>query len=169
MLKFIFRTFLSMLAFSGAFLFSVAAQAETAHSLDELAFLEGHWRGGEDFIFEETWSSAEGGVMTAMARGVSSGELKVLEYIVTAQEGDAVIMRFKHFRHDYSTWEDGGPVVLTLTASAENDVTFTADPPSETVKSVRYWMTDADTLQADIVLIEDGEEGGFSLTFNRIE
>jgi hypothetical protein len=76
-------------------------------------------------------------------------------------------MRFKHYNADFTTWEKGGPVTLLLTAAAENDVTFTADPPSETVKSVRYWMPSADTLQADVVLVEDGEESGFSLNFDR--
>jgi len=148
---------------------TVSAAAETVRSLDDLAFLEGHWRGGEDFVFEETWNGAEGGVMTGMARGVSSGELKVLEYIVVSAEEDAVVMRFKHFRRDFSTWEDGGPIVLTLSDAKENDVTFSADPPSETVKSIRYFMTGENTLQADIVLVEDGEEGGFSLVFERAE
>ncbi len=148
---------------------TASAAAETPYSLDDLAFLEGHWRGGDDFVFEETWNGAQGGVMTGMARGVSSGELKVLEYIVASQEEDAVVMRFKHFRRDFSTWEDGGPIVLMLSDAKENDVTFSADPPSETVKSIRYFMSDENTLQADIVLIEDGEEGGFSLVFERAE
>ncbi len=148
---------------------SLPAAAETPYSLADLAFLEGHWRGGEDFVFEETWNGAEGGVMTGMARGVSSGELKVLEYIVVTEEEDALVMRFKHFNGDYSTWEDDGPVTLMLTDAKENDVIFSADPPSETVKSIRYFMADKDTLQADIVLIEDGEEGGFTLVFERAE
>ncbi len=155
------------LAFSA--MLTIPAAAETPYSLADLAFLEGHWRGGEDFIFEETWNGAEGGVMTAMARGVSSGELKVLEYIVVTEEEDALVMRFKHFNGDYSTWEDGGPVTLMLTGAKENDVTFSADPPSETVKSIRYWMSDEDALQADIVVVEDGEEGGFSLVFDRVD
>jgi len=163
------RLVLALFAIAFSAIQTASAAAETAYSLDDLAFLEGHWRGGEDFIFEETWNSAEGGVMTGMARGVSSGELKVLEYIVASQEEDAVVMRFKHFRRDFSTWEDGGPIVLTLSDAKENDVTFSADPPSETVKSIRYFMTGENTLQADIVLVEDGEEGGFSLVFERAE
>ncbi|PQA88455.1 DUF6265 family protein [Hyphococcus luteus] len=149
-----------------------AAAAQEA-SLDDLAFLEGHWRGGrEGLVFEEIWSAAEGGVMTGMARGVSTGEdsaLRVLEYIVISEEADGVAYRFKHFGADYSTWEENGPIVMALTELGENDITFSADPPSESVKSIRYWMPDADTLQADIVLVQDGEEGGFSLTFERAE
>jgi len=159
------RLLRALLAFTPA-----PALAEGTGSLADLAFLEGAWRGGDDFVFEETWSPALGGVMTAMARGVNAGKLAVLEYVVVTEEEDAVVMRFKHYNADFSTWEDDGPVTLLLTASGENDATFTADPPSETVKSIRYWMPAADTMQADIVLVEDnGDVGGFSLTFNRAD
>ena len=148
--------------------------AQEVGSLADLAFLEGHWRGSRDgLVFEEIWSAPEGGVMTAMARGVSAGEdpgkLRVLEYVVVSEEAAGVVMRFKHFNADYSTWETGGPVTLTLSAAAENDVAFSAEPPSESVKSVRYWMPDADTMQADIMLDQDGKEGGFTLVFKRVE
>ncbi len=103
--------------------------------------------------------------MTGMARGVSGGQLRVLEYIVVSEEETGVIMRFKHYDADFSTWEKGGPVTLMLTVASDNDVTFSADPPSETVKSIRYWMSDETTLQADVATIEDGEEHGFSLIF----
>ena len=149
---------------------AVPAKAETPYSLANLAFLEGHWKGGDgDFVFEETWNEANGGVMTAMARGVSAGELKVLEYIIVIEALDAVIMRFKHFNHDYSTWEEAEPIVLQLSSAKNNDVTFTADPLSEDVKSIRYWMPDENTLQADIVVMENGEEGGFTLMFDRAD
>ena len=138
------------------------------HGLEDVAFLTGAWRGGDNFIFEETWSSPAGGVMTGMARGHEDGTLRVLEYIVIAEEPDGVVMRFKHFNADYSTWEkDGALVVLPMVSAKQNDVTFSADPPSETVKSIRYWMPDETTLQADVVVVEDGEEGGFSLVFSK--
>lgn len=142
---------------------------EEPTTLKDIAFLEGAWRGGDDFVFEEIWSEPGGGVMTGMARGHQSGELRVLEYIIVTETHSGLEMRFKHFNADYSTWEENGPVTLQLTNADPNDVTFTADPPSETVKSIRYWTPTADTLQADIVLVEDGEEGGFSLSFSRVK
>jgi len=167
MLNRIFHALPSVCALAASAFLPTAAAEEAAFTFDDMAFLEGHWRGGEDFIFEESWRAAEGGVMTAMARGVSAGELRVLEWIIVSEEAAGFVMRFKHYNADFTTWEKGGPVTLLLTATAENDVTFTADPPSETVKSVRYWMPSADTLQADVVLVEDGEESGFSLNFER--
>lgn len=147
--------------------FSIAS-AETPPAFKDVAFLEGEWRGGEGFVFEEVWTAPAGGVMTGMARGVDNGDLRVLEYIIIAATEDGLVMRFKHFNADYSTWEqDNDPVVLKLTDAEPNDVTFAADPPSNTVRAIRYWKPTDDTLQADIVLVEDGEEGGFSLLFDR--
>lgn len=163
------RLFLAFLVFA-----PLPALAQDAPSLADLAFLEGHWRGGTDtIVFEETWSAPEGGVMTAMARGVSAGEapgkLRVLEYVVVAEEAAGVVMRFKHFNADYSSWEAGGPVTLTLTSAKPDDLTFTADPPSESVKSARFWKPGDNTLQVDVVVIEDGAQGGFTLVFERVE
>ncbi|WDI32578.1 DUF6265 family protein [Hyphococcus flavus] len=160
------RFILTTIAVVASSVFSDVA-AEENYSLDDLAFLTGAWRGGEGFVFEEIWSHAEGGVMTGMARGVASGELRVLEYIVVSEEDAGVIMRFKHYNADFTTWEDDEPIMLALTSASDQDATFTADPPSQDVKSIRYWMPDADTLQAEVVLVEDGEEGGFTLTFKR--
>jgi len=146
----------------------VSAQEPPPPSLDALAFLEGAWRSNGDFVFEETWSAAAGGVMTGMARGMSGDKLAVLEYLLIIETQDAIEMRFKHFNADYSTWEKDGPIILTLTSFSDNDATFTADPPSETVKSIRYQAPSSDRLQADVVLVKDGEESGFSLTFHRL-
>lgn len=167
MLKQFFKVVAAAVAFA-FFAAPAAAEDGPAFTFADLAFLKGHWRGGDDFVFEETWTAAEGGVMTAMARGVSKGALRVLEYIVVSEEAGRLVMRFKHYNADFSTWEEDGPVTLLLTAASDNDVTFTADPPSETVKTIRYWMPEEDMLQADVVLVEDGEEGGFSLKFDRV-
>ena len=148
---------------------ATSAQADD-YSLDDLRFLTGDWRGGEGFVFEETWSPPRAGVMTGMARGSTDDALRVLEYIVIAEEADAIVMRFKHFNADYSTWEEEGEMVtLYLTDVKDKDVTFTADPPSLTVSAIRYWMPDGDTLQADISQVENGEPGGLSLTFKRVD
>lgn len=162
------KTVFSSLAALGCAL-SSPAFAEQAFSLENVAFLEGAWRGGEGFVFEEIWTAPGGGVMTGMARGAEGDALRVLEYIVIAETDDGLVMRFKHFNADYSTWEEDGPVMLTLTRAAPDDVTFTADPPSNAVSAIRYWKPTPDTLQADVVLVEDGEEGGFSLSFSRAD
>ncbi len=150
----------------------IAAPAVAEPSIDDLSFLEGHWRGGdENFTFEEIWSAPEGAVMTAMARGVAGGELRVLEYVIVSEEEAGLVMRFKHFNADYSVWagEEDSPLTLVLSRVEGTDATFVSDPPTHTVKSIRYWMPDEETLRVDVEQIEDGEPGGFSLIFERMK
>lgn len=146
----------------------LAAPVAAAQSLADLAFLEGEWRGRQDALaFEEIWSAPGGGVITGMARGERDGALAVLEYIVIAEEDAGVMMRFKHFNADYTTWETEGPVVLRFVEAKENDALFRADDPMAEVQSARYWMPTPTTLQADIALLRDGKPGGFTLLFAR--
>jgi len=138
--------------------------------IKDAAFLEGHWRGEQDgMMFEEVWLAPEGGVMTGMARGVNKGRLAVLEYIIIADMNVGTFMRFQHFNADYTTWEmDEGAITLRLVEAKEGDALFRNDDPKEEVQSVHYYLTGKDMLQADIVLLEDGAPGGFSLTFRKI-
>lgn len=146
-----------------------ASPAAAEPRLEDLRFLEGAWR-APDGSFEEIWSGPAGGVMTAMARAADGDALRVLEYVVVTREGDAVVMRFKHFRADYSTWEEDGPVTLTLVSVGEGEAVFAADPPSETVRRLRYWTPAPGALQADVDLVEeDGAERSFSLEFARAD
>lgn len=143
-----------------------------AASLDDVAFLEGQWRGGDSFVFEEVWSAPMGGVMTGMARGVAfdetgAGALRVLEYIVISEEGDDLVMRFQHFRADYSTWEED-PIILKLTEAGEGSARFEG-PEGSTVPLIHYSIDEDGGLVVDVITVEDGVEDGFTLQFERVE
>lgn len=137
--------------------------------LDDLAFLEGHWRsaGSPTSSFEEIWSAAEGGVMTGMARGLSKGNVSVLEYLVIAEDDVGVVMRFKHYNPDFTTWEEDGPVTLRLTALEGSDATFSATPPSETVKSIRYFIGDDGSLRSEVSTDDGTARNSFTLVFEK--
>lgn len=161
----VFAAFLaaSMLAAAPAF-----AQGPTAK---DAAFLAGHWRGEQDgLMFEEVWLAPEGDVMTGMARGVNEGRLAVLEYIIIADMNIGTFMRFQHFNLDYTSPEmNEGAITLRFVEAKEGDVLFRNDDPKEEVQSVRYFLTGEDSMQADVVLLEDGEPGGFSLSFSKVD
>lgn len=157
-----------MLALLACVLAASPALAEPV--LSDLAFLEGDWRGESDGLhFDETWSSPTAGVMTGMARGYREGQVSVLEYIVVEEKDGAVLMRFMHFRPDYTTWETEGPVVLRLTQAKRDDALFQNDNPKAEVQSVRYLLQSDGALRADIALLADGKPGGFSLTFDKAD
>jgi hypothetical protein len=140
-------------------------------SLDSLAFLAGHWR-GEAFggIIEEMWLAPSGGVAQATVRLVASGKLHTIELIVVADEGDRVVMRYNHFRPDYTTWETGGPIALTLTGARDGEVVFTnlAEPQHDAAEA-GYRMTGADALNSWVVAIDaEGAHTRHSFDYRRV-
>lgn len=149
--------------------FAVSGAEAGSPTLADVAFLEGSWRGGDkDLAFEEIWSGPEAGVMTGMARGARAGALAVLEYIVLSQEDGAVLLRFHHYKADFSAWEED-PIVLRLVDHAKGDATFRNDDPQAEVQSLRYWTPSDGSLQADVGLLKDGEPAGFTLLFSKVE
>lgn len=97
-----------------------------AQDLDDLEFLIGHWR-GEAFggIVEEIWLPAQGDVMHGVFRALSDGAISFSEFIQVTFEDDGVIMRFAHFRPDYSTWEgDSPPMTLRLAGAGTSSAVF---------------------------------------------
>lgn len=150
---------------------TVFAQDEVAPlDLSAIAFLEGQWRGDNGgLIFEETWNAPSGGVVTAMARGVREGELAVLEYIVVTNTDKGPVMRFKHFHADYTNWDgEDEPITLYLGRQLENDVSFVSEDGESVVQRLRYFINEADQLQADISLLREGVMDQFSLVFDRV-
>lgn len=93
---------------------SISARAEDGLSLGDLKWLVGSWAGsGPGVVFEEHWLAASGGTMIGTFRLAGDKGRPVLEYIMIVQEPDRVVMRFKHFNSDYTTWEREAPLDFT--------------------------------------------------------
>ena len=103
-----------------------AGSAASAASVADLAWMAGDWRSEEgEGLVQEVWTEPRAGSMTGMFRLVGGGEVRVLEYLVIADEADGVVYQFKHFRPDYTTWEgDGPPIRLELVESAPGRAVF---------------------------------------------
>ena len=96
--------------------------------LAPLAWLAGTWRaeafGGE---IEETWLPPAGDSMHGVFRLVNEGALGFSEFLQVTAEDAGVVMRFAHFRRDYSTWEgEAGPMQLRLTSASDSELVFEA-------------------------------------------
>ena len=107
---------------------SGAEDAEVDARLAPLAWLAGTWKaeafGGD---IEETWLAPMGDSMQGVFRAVGDGTLRFSELIQVTAEEAGVVMRFAHFRPDYSTWEgEAGPMQLLLTSSSETELVFEA-------------------------------------------
>jgi hypothetical protein len=101
------------------------ALAETSvPQLSDLDFLAGHWVAPSSDGAEEVWLAAKGGTMTGSFRWVIPNGPHVLEYIIIQETEQGVVLRFKHLRPDYSTWEET-PNYYELTETQNGRAVFT--------------------------------------------
>ncbi len=123
-----------MLALLAAPLLALAAQAPAAPapppappaSLADVAFMAGHWLGGEEGdLSEEVWTAPAGDSMLGMWRYVSKGQARVFELLSLKAESGGVVLRLRHFDPLFGAREDKAtPVVLRLVAHAPGQATF---------------------------------------------
>lgn len=75
-----------------------AAVTPTKATVQQLAWLAGAWSGTlGDRIIEQHWSAPSGNSMVAMYRSIRNDQAQLYELLAIEQEGDAVVLRIKHF------------------------------------------------------------------------
>jgi hypothetical protein len=96
-------------------------------SIDELAWLAGHWRGeGLGGQSEEFISPPLNGQVIGMFRQTKAdGSLLFYEFYQFAEEQGSVMLRIKHFNPDFTGWESkDASVEFPLVAVEQNAVYF---------------------------------------------
>lgn len=140
-----------------------AGQAQ-AVSLSDLAFLQGDWvsdRSG--FVIEESWTDEKGGVILGTSRGVQDDAVRFLRFAVVETVGEDVIMRFKRYNHDYSSWETDGPSVMRLVRADRQQIVFDATDPGSDVQRIVYRRRDDGGV--DVVANRTDENGPYLVEF----
>ncbi len=140
-------------------------------ALDKLAFLAGHWRSETaDVVIEEMWLAPAGGVAQGSVRLVQAGKVGTIEFIVVAAERDRVVMRYNHFHPDYRTWENDGPIALTLTEASDDAVTFTSlEATPRHALEMGYRRADANQMSSWVIALrDDGSTRRFGFDFQRV-
>jgi hypothetical protein len=95
-------------------------------TLADVAFIAGHWTGGEDGdLSEEIWSPAHGDSMMGMWRYVQNGATRIYEILTLTAEGGNVVLRIRHFDPRLVAREEKDrPVALPLVAKREGEAVF---------------------------------------------
>jgi hypothetical protein len=146
-----------LFALSSAVAQEVRAPSDARPTLDDLVWLAGSWHGeGLGGEIEEHWTLASGGTMLGVFRLVVDDKIRVIEYVLIAQEEDRIAYRFKHFRTDYTTWEDDRPLEFTV-------------PDQNAPRRITYRLTDGGDL---VALVSASDEEGqlsdrFEIRFTR--
>lgn len=76
-------------------------------SLEEIAWMEGHWK-GEAFggITEEIWSPSLGGSMMFSFKHVADGKVTFYELGHIREVNESLVFELKHFGGDLKGWEE---------------------------------------------------------------
>ena len=81
--------------------------AAGAGKIEDLAWLEGHWKGeGLGGTLEEIWTAPAAGKMMGMFRLVKEGEPMFYEIISLGVFDGEMAMRLKHVNPDMTGWEE---------------------------------------------------------------
>ena len=143
---------LSALAIAVALSAPIHAQAPSSApvpaTLADVAFMAGHWIGGEGGdLSEEIWSAPEGDSMLGMWRYVSKGQARIYELLTLTAEGPHVVLRIRHFDPKLVAREDKERAVeLRLVRKGPSEAEF-AGSESDGKGSVRLtYRGAADTL-----------------------
>ncbi len=142
----------------------LAAIPAKAATLANLAFLKGSWTSNRSgFIIEESWTDAQAGVVLGMSRGVQNGAVRFLRFAVVEQVGDTVVMRFKRYNPDYSSWETDGPSVMRLAYANDSEAVFEATDITSDVSRIIYRKRSDGSI--DVVANRKDENGPYLVEF----
>lgn len=140
-------------------------------NLEAIHWLSGSWHGeGLGGHMEEVWSPIAGGTMLATFRLVVDDKVRVIEYIMVTAEADRVVLRFKHFRTDFTTWEEDRPLEFTLVEATPTKAVFhSAIPEQHSPRRIVYDLMAEDRLQVTVAgSADDGEiNDRFQIQFTR--
>ena len=118
---------------------AVVSAPAAAASLSDLAFLKGEWTSDRNgFVIEESWTDAQANVVVGTSRGVQNGAVRFLRFAVVEETSDGVVMRFKRYNADYTSWEPDGPSVMRLVSAGDGAASFEATDPASDVKRIVY-------------------------------
>lgn len=94
--------------FANTLFFDASVEAPDA-TLDDIAWIQGHWR-GEAFggTAEEIWSPPLGPSMMCVFKHLVNGEVTFYELVTISEEAGSLILRLKHFDPRLVGWEEKG-------------------------------------------------------------
>lgn len=119
-------------------------------SVEDLGWLEGHWR-GEAFggIGEEIWSAPQDGALMGVFRHLKRGRVAFYEILAIDEAAEGLVMRLRHFNPDLTGWEEKDePLRWPLVRMGRREAAF---------GGITYRRVDDDTLE--ITLEVRGRDG----------
>lgn len=131
-------------------------------TLNDMAWIAGHWR-GEAFggQTEEIWSPPLGGSMMCVFRLITDNQVSFYEIVTLAEEKNSLIIRLKHFHRDLKGWEEKDKTVdFPLVKMGENRAYF---------DGMTFEQVGADQLNVYVMIGNAGEEKEVLFRYFRVK
>ena len=95
-------------------------------SIDNFAWIAGHWRGEAlGGKFEETWNSSLGGEMIGMFKLVKDKKVMFYEILTIVPKEKSFVLRLKHFNSKLEGWEEKDKSVeFPFVSASKNEIKF---------------------------------------------
>lgn len=101
------KTTTLILAIILCFALVIESKSQEKISINQFAWLTGHWVGdGFGGVSEEVWSQPMGGAMIGTYRHLSEGKNNFYEFMQINEENGSIKLRLKHFNPDMKGWEE---------------------------------------------------------------
>jgi hypothetical protein len=139
--------------------------------LENLDWLEGHWRIQEgETLWEEYWGAPAGDGLTAMTRWVEGGETRLVELTFVHAAGEDVILRLRHFGVILEIPEEewSGPMEWKLVELDGRKAVF-EDPERTFPRRIVYERLQDDMLSARLEGLNEGEVSVTEFRFRRAD
>ncbi len=148
---------------------ALVAEQPARPGLDSLAWLAGgQWAGeGLGGWVEESWSEAAGGTLLGTFRISTETTTQVIEFMLISEVEEGVVYRFKHFRADYSTWEEDQPLTFDLISAGKGEAVFESSV-QDNPKRLIYRLTEDGALAVTVEGLENGKTSSFEVVMQRV-
>ena len=135
-------------------------------TVEDLAWLAGHWRGEEaGSLSEEIWMEPAGGSMLGMWRLVTDGEARVFELLALVERESGPVLLIRHFGPALVAREAvASPVTLPLLGAAAGEAIFEGDENGKTVR-LTYRREGEDGL---VAVLEKPDAPAAEIRFRRV-
>jgi len=132
-------------------------------TLDDVAWLQGQWRGPAlGGVAEEFWMEPIGGAMPGIFRVAVDGEVLFYEMFALTEHEGSLVLRLKHFNQDMTGWEDKEEMVRFRLAHVEDGLIQ--------FSSLTYRLVSDDRMLVHVaVRQDDGELEELEFVFMRVQ
>jgi len=138
--------------------------------LEDLAWLEGRWRGdwGPRFA-EQAWFAPKAGMMVGIFRLVENDKTLVIELFTLIEKPDGIDFYLRHFTPELVPWEKPEATLLRLASLDVKKVDF-ENPVNGLPKHLIFLHPDADTyISRSEIIPEKGDPQVTEITYHRVK